>query len=126
VVVQNVTSFTVRISIAAPDLAKLRSGMNITASFLVGRHRNALLIPTPAIVSQKEGTGVYLLGPRQRPVFHPIQVGATVGTMTEVLAGLKEGERIFITFPGARRPNAKPVTSSSPFAQPGGAGRPPR
>jgi len=126
VVVQNVTSFEVRIAIAPADLPKLRSGMNITANFLVGRHKDALLIPTPAIVSQKEGTGVYLLGNGQRPVFHPIKVGATVGTTTEVLMGLKEGERIFITFPGARKPNGKPVTSSSPLAQPGGGGRPPR
>jgi HlyD family secretion protein len=126
VVVQNVTSFEVRIAIADGDRPKLRSGMNITANFLVGSHKNALLIPTPAIVSQKEGTGVYVLGKGQRPVFHPIKVGATVGTTTEVLAGLKEGERIFITFPGARKPNGKPVTSSSPLAQPGGAGRPPR
>jgi HlyD family secretion protein len=126
VVVQNVTSFEVRIAIAAADRPKLRSGMNITANFLVGKHKDALLIPTPAIVSQKEGTGVYLLGKGQRPVFHPIKVGSTVGTMTEVLAGLREGERIFITFPGARKPNGKPVTSSSPLAQPGGGGRPPR
>lgn len=126
VVVQNVTSFEVRIAIDQRDMPKLRSGMNITANFLVGRHKDALLIPTPAIVSQKEGTGVYLLGKGQRPVFHPIKVGATVGTTTEVLKGLKEGERIFITFPGARKPNGKPVTSSSPLAQPGGAGRPPR
>jgi HlyD family secretion protein len=126
VVVQNVTSFEVRIAIADADRPKLRSGMNITANFLVGNHKNALLIPTPAIVSQKEGTGVYLLGKGQRPVFHPIKVGATVGTTTEVLKGLKEGERVFITFPGARKPNGKPVTSSSPLAQPGGGGRPPR
>ncbi len=126
VVVQNVTSFEVRITIDHRDLAGLRSGMNITADFLVGEHRNALLIPTPAIVSQKEGTGVYLLSNGLRPLFHPIKVGATVGSATEVLAGLKEGERIYITFPGSRKPNGKPVTASSPLAQPGGAGRPPR
>ncbi len=126
VVVQNVTSFEVRITIDHHDLPRLRSGMNITVNFLVGEHNNALLIPTPAIVSQKEGTGVYLLRNGQRPVFRPIKVGATVGTATEVLAGLKEGERIYITFPGGRKPNSKPVKAASPFAQPGGQGRPPR
>jgi len=125
VVVQNVTSFEVRITIEPPDLTNLHSGMNITANFLVGHHKDALFIPTSAIVSQREGTGVYLLGTGQRPLFHPIKVGATVGSSTEVLAGLKEGERIFITLPGARPPNGKPV-STSPLAPPGGAGRPPR
>jgi HlyD family secretion protein len=126
VVVQNVTSFEVRITIDHRDISGLRSGMNITASFLVGEHKNALIIPTPAIVSQKEGNGVYVFKNGQSPLFRSIKVGATVGNATEVLAGLKQGERIYITFPGGRKPNSKPVTASSPFAQPGGQGRPPR
>ena len=124
VVVQNVTSFQVRIRLEDPDRAKLLSGMNFTAGFQVGRHPNALLIPTPAIVSQEQGTGVFVLGPNRQPQFQPIRVGATVGSHSEVLSGLKEGERIFITFPGRRAPNDKPVRSNSPFQQPqGGAGR---
>ena len=124
VVVQNVTSFQVRIRLEDPDRAKLLSGMNFTAGFQVGRHPNALLIPTPAIVSQEQGTGVFVLGPNSQPQFQPIRVGATVGSHSEVLSGLKEGERIFITFPGRRAPNDKPVRSNSPFQQPqGGAGR---
>jgi HlyD family secretion protein len=135
-VVQNVTSFQVRIiladqaslvdqgSLADQGSSKLISGMNFTAGFQVGRHPNALLIPTPAIVSQEQGTGVFVLGPNSQPQFQPIRVGATVGSHSEVLSGLKEGERIFITFPGRRAPNDKPVRSNSPFQQPqGGAGR---
>ena len=124
VVVQNVTSFQVRIRLVDPDRAKLLSGMNFTAGFQVGRHPNALLIPTSAIVSQEQGTGVYVLGKNRQPQFHPIRVGATVGTQSEVLSGLQEGERIFITFPGRRPPNDKPVRTNSPFQQPqGGASR---
>ncbi|MFN7629968.1 MAG: efflux RND transporter periplasmic adaptor subunit, partial [Cyanobacteriota bacterium] len=124
VVVQNVTSFQVRIQLVDPDRAKLLSGMNFTAGFQVGRHPNALLIPTSAIVSEEQGTGVYVLGSNRKPKFQPIRVGATVGTQSEVLSGLKEGERIFTTFPGRRPPNDKPVRSNSPFQQPqGGPGR---
>jgi HlyD family secretion protein len=124
VVVQNVTSFQVRIRLVDPDRGKLLSGMNFTAGFLVGRRPNALLIPTAAIVSEDKGTGVYVLGPEQKPRFRPIQAGTTVGTQTEVLSGLREGERLFITFPGRRPPNDRPVRSTSPFqAPPGGAGR---
>ena len=126
VVVQNVTSFEVRITIDPRDLSRLRSGMNITANFLVGKHMNALLIPTPAIVSQKEGAGVYLFSNSHPPTFRLIKVGATVGAETEVLAGLRQGERIYITFPGGRKPNSKPVKASSPFAQPSGTARPTR
>ena len=126
VVAQNVTSFQVRVQILDDAKNQLKSGMNLTASFLVGQHKGALLIPTPAVVSEAEGTGVYLLqngSNRDKPVFRPIRVGATVGTQTEVLSGLTVEDRVFITSPGKRKPNDKPV-KSSPFSNSGG--RPPR
>lgn len=123
VVVQNVTSFQVRIRLEDPGRDRLLSGMNFTANFEVGRHPNALLIPTTAVVSQRDGVGVYLLDSRMKPVFRPIQVGVTVGTQSEVLAGLKAGDRVFLTFPGRRPANERPVRSNSPFQQPQGAGR---
>jgi hypothetical protein len=55
VVVQNVTSFQVRLSLPKEGGPKLMSGMNFTANFLVGRHGDALLVPTSAIVSQEGG-----------------------------------------------------------------------
>jgi HlyD family secretion protein len=123
VVVQNVTSFQVRIQLEGPERDKLLSGMNFTAGFKVGRQPDALIIPTTAIVSQERGMGVYVLGGNRKPEFRPIQVGATLGTRSEVHSGLKAGERVFITFPGRRRPNDKPVRPNSPFQQPSGAGR---
>jgi HlyD family secretion protein len=60
------------------------------------------------------------------PRLRPVQVGATIGSRTEVLAGLKEGDRVYVSSPGGRRPNDRPVTASSPFQQPRGQGRMPR
>lgn len=126
VVEDNVTSFQVRISLGGEALTRLRSGMNLTANVLVGRRSDALLIPTPAIVSERDGTGVMVPGADQQPLFRPVQVGATIGTRTEVRSGLKEGERVYVSAPGRRRPNSRPVTGSSPFQQPRGQGRMPR
>jgi HlyD family secretion protein len=126
VVVQNVNSFQVRVRILDDAKNQLKSGMNLTANFLVGQRKGALLIPTPAVVSEAEGTGVYLTqggSDKNKPVFRPIQVGATVGTQTEVLSGLTAKDRVFITSPGKRKPNDKPV-KASPFTNSGG--RPPR
>ena len=122
VVVQNVTSFQVRLSLPKEGGPKLMSGMNFTANFLVGRHGDALLVPTSAIVSQEGGTGVLLHQAGGKPRFQPVRVGATVGPQTEVKSGLKEGQRVYISFPGQRKPNDKPVKSGSPF-QPAGGGR---
>jgi HlyD family secretion protein len=124
VVIQNVTSFQVRIT-PTPEAHRpaLMSGMDFTANFLVGRHPDALLIPTPTIVSREGGTGVYVLSAERKPVFRRVKVGSTVGAMTEVLTGLQAGERVFLSFPGQRRPNDRPVRSSSPFQPPGGGGR---
>ena len=125
IVVQNVTSFQVRIRILDDSQHRLKSGMNLTANFRVKDYTGALMIPTTAIVSQAEGMGVYLLKPGEQPEFQPIKVGATVGTQTQVLSGLAEGDRVFITFPGQRQPNNKPVRTS-PFGPPGGGSRLPR
>ena len=122
VVVQNVTSFQVRLSLPKEGGPKLMSGMNFTANFLVGRRNNALLVPTSAIVSQEGGTGVLLHQAGGKPRFQPVRVGATVGAQTEVLSGIKADQRVYISFPGQRKPNNKPVKSGSPF-QPAGGGR---
>ncbi len=123
VVSQNVTSFQVRVQILDDAKNQLKSGMNLTANFLVGQRQGALLIPTPAVVSEAQGTGVYLLQGKSKSVFRPIRVGATVGTQTEVLSGLTAEDRVFITSPGKRKPNDKPP-KSSPFSS--SSGRPPR
>ncbi len=128
VVEQNVTSFQVRIALDPEARRLLRSGMNLTANVLVGRRPEALLIPTAAIVSQGDGTGVFVLNQEGRPRFRPVRVGATVGIETEALSGVAEGDRVLLTLPGRRRPNDRPPRSSSPFGQPGrgGGGRLPR
>ncbi len=127
VIEQNVTSFQVRIALAPEARAQLRSGMNLTASVVLGRRPGALLVPTAAIVSERGGTGVYVSGgDGEGPRFRPLQVGATVGTETEVLGGLREGERVFLSLPGRRQPNPRPVNAASPFQQPRGQGRLPR
>lgn len=121
VVTQNVTSFEVRVHILDDVKNQLKSGMNLSADFLVGKHKNALLVPTTAIVSEADGTAVYLSG-AQKPRLRKVRVGATVGAQTEILAGLAAGDRVFITFPGQRKPNDRPVrTNGSPLA---GGGRP--
>ncbi|WP_218082014.1 efflux RND transporter periplasmic adaptor subunit [Anthocerotibacter panamensis] len=106
IVVQNVTSFEVKATILTKPSA-LRAGMNVDVDFYVGALKNALMVPTVAIVRQENQTGVYVAGADQKPTFTPITPGATVDTRTQVLSGLKGSEQVFISFPEGFRPETK-------------------
>ncbi len=103
VVEQNVTSFQVRVAIET-GLNKLRSGMNADLTFLGSALKNTLVVPTVAIATQDGQTGVYLPGPDQKPQFHPITIGTSIQDQTQVLEGLKSGQRVFIEFPENQKP----------------------
>jgi HlyD family secretion protein len=99
----NVTSFEVRVEILT-GLEQLRSGMNTDLTFLGDTLQNALVVPTVAIATQKGKTGVYLPGENNKPQFQPVTIGSSIQDQTQVLKGLKQGERVFIDFPEDQKP----------------------
>ena len=105
VVEQNVTSFKVRVAL---DTGKneLRSGMNIDMTFLGEALKDALLVPTVAIVTEKGKTGV-LVPQQNKPQFRPVTIGPSIENQTQILSGLKEGDRVFIDLPEEQRPKKK-------------------
>ena len=115
---QNVTSFEVKAAIASDNQQLLRSGMNVNVEFKAGELDNAMVVPTVAIARQENGTGVFVAGENNKPIFTPIQTGTTVNDKTEVLSGLTGTERVFITFP----PGTKPQTRSPSFLPGMGSG----
>jgi HlyD family secretion protein len=98
VVKQNVTSFQVRIELTS-GLDKLRSGMNVDTTFLGDQVDNALVVPTVAIVSKDGDPGVLIPDDKNRPQFRSVVLGSTVGNQTQILEGLKTGERVFTDIP---------------------------
>lgn len=117
---QNVTNFEVKTSIDDRQ-NNLQAGMNVNVKFNVGKIDNALVIPTVAIVRQTEGTGVLLASREQgRPRFQRITTGATVDDKTIVESGLKEGDRVLISFPQGERPQSR-TPSIFPGAPGGGS-----
>jgi HlyD family secretion protein len=104
IVQQNVTSFEVKVAILSDPQKLLRAGMNVNVEFDAGQLDNVLVVPTVAIVRQPQGTGVYVWGQDNRSEFVPITTGMTVNDKTEVRSGLREGDRVFITFPEGQRP----------------------
>ncbi|WKT82624.1 MULTISPECIES: efflux RND transporter periplasmic adaptor subunit [unclassified Thermosynechococcus] len=103
VVEQNVTFFQVRVSLVT-GLQKLRSGMNVDLDFLGQKINNALLVPTVAIAVERGQTGVYVVGEDNRPKFRPVTIGSSWQDQTQIISGLRAGERVFIDFPERLRP----------------------
>jgi HlyD family secretion protein len=118
---QNVTNFTVKLSINDPK-NELQAGMNVNIKFDVGTLDNALVIPTVAIVRQEQGTGVFVArkGENGKPKFQSITTGASVMDKTVVMSGVEEGDKILISFPQGERP-----PSRTPSMFPGMGGGPP-
>lgn len=98
VVEQGVTSFQVRVALDT-GTDKLRSGLNVDLTFLGDRVNNALVLPTVSIVTEKGKTGVLILDANNKPQFREITVGAQIKDQTQILEGVKEGDRIFVNPP---------------------------
>jgi HlyD family secretion protein len=79
---------------------ELRSGMNVDLTFLGEQLSNALVVPTVAIVTQDGGeTGVMVPDLDNKPKFKPVKIGPTIQNQTQILEGLRQGERVFIELP---------------------------
>jgi HlyD family secretion protein len=98
VIEQGVTSFQVRVALDT-GTDKLRSGLNVDLTFLGDRVNNALVLPTVSIVTEKGKTGVLVPDANNKPQFREITVGAQIQDQTQILGGVKEGDRIFVNPP---------------------------
>lgn len=96
---QNVTSFEVKVTIISDSENLLKSGMNVEAQFQVERLKDALVVPTAAVVRRENLTGVLVAGRDRRPIFVPVEIGVTVENLTEIRAGLKGNEKVLLSLP---------------------------
>jgi len=123
--VQNVVTYDTIISVNNPDL-KLKPGMTANVSIIVARRENALKLPNAALRfrlpdttpanskrEHKPTRNVYILDAAGKPQPVPIKTGITDGIFTEILDGLKEGDKVVTGSTGARANAAAPA---SPFS----------
>jgi macrolide-specific efflux system membrane fusion protein len=76
----------------------MRSGMTVNVEFLVDGKDDALLVPTEAIQTSKDGKITVLVpgAKGERPHSVEVVAGLTNGTQTEVTSGLAEGDMVLI------------------------------
>ncbi|MBD1822501.1 efflux RND transporter periplasmic adaptor subunit [Cyanobacteria bacterium FACHB-DQ100] len=99
---RDVTSFSVRIDILT-GRDKLRSKMNANVNFLGDSIPNTLVVPTAALSTQRGQTGVWVPGENNKPRFQRVTTGLSFDNETQILDGIKAGDRIFVQPPEGQR-----------------------
>jgi len=95
---QNVTLFQVRLEILS-GLDRLQSGMNVDLTFIGETRDDAIVVPSVAIITHRGQTGVLIPDAEDEAQFHPVTIGANVGSNVQILDGLAAGDRVFIGLP---------------------------
>ncbi|MGA1622838.1 MAG: efflux RND transporter periplasmic adaptor subunit, partial [Synechocystis sp.] len=98
IVENNVTSFEVTIGLVTGQ-NQLRSKMNADVVFKGQSLENALTVPTVAIVTLGGETGVMVPDEENKPEFQPVTIGLVLDDETQILSGIKRGQRVFIDLP---------------------------
>jgi HlyD family secretion protein len=94
----NVTNFEVRVSIDNPG-NELKANMTANAEIVLEERPNSLIVPEAAIrYDARRNPSVDVLDRAARTGRRrvPIKVGISSGTRTQVLEGLKEGDRVVL------------------------------
>ena len=94
----NVTTFEVRVTISNPQ-GKLLANMTANAEIVLEEHKKVLLIPEAALVYDKDkNVSVQRLDPAAKQGWRklPLKIGISNGQRTEVLEGLKEGDKLVL------------------------------
>jgi HlyD family secretion protein len=95
-----ITQFQVRIQLDDEAAKTLKSRLNVTVNFIAGQIKEALVVPTPAVITNKEGkTGVLVPDPKKGPILRPVISGQNLGDKTQIVSGLKAGEQVFSKLP---------------------------
>jgi len=85
-------TFRVRLEMPEGQFA-LYPGMFVKVAFVVGEAER-LLVPTAALMRRSEVTGVYVVDDENKVRMRQLRVGGEFGDHTEVLSGLRSGERV--------------------------------
>jgi len=85
-------TFRVRLELPEGQFG-LYPGMFVKVAFVIGTSQR-LLVPSAALIRRSEVTGVYVVDESGTVRMRQVRVGGKFGERTEVLSGLREGERV--------------------------------
>ena len=82
-----------------PTTAELRPEMSIRADVITGARSDVLMVPVTAVFNQQGAHVVYVVGATGTET-RPVELGQSNDRMVEIVAGLREGERVSLSAPG--------------------------
>jgi membrane fusion protein, multidrug efflux system len=103
------------------DQYRLKPGMYARVGIITESHRNALVVPTNALVDVSGTRGVYL-SVNNVAAFHPVKIGIEGNERTEILDGLADGDRVVTTGAAGLR-NGDPIVLAGGGGNGGRGGR---
>ncbi|MFB5674327.1 efflux RND transporter periplasmic adaptor subunit [Paenibacillus terreus] len=95
------TAYPIELSVKNPD-GKLKTGMVMEISILLGTHKDVLFVPAMAIRSEGGQDGVYVASNPAAPEayeFVPVEQGFYTPDRVELKSGVKEGDTVVIPAP---------------------------
>lgn len=96
----DVASGTTRMQLVVDNAAgELMPGAYATVRLTVGDRRDVLVVPSSAIIFDKEGLRVAIVGSDGRVVLKPIKIGRDRGSKVEIASGLAPEDRVIESAP---------------------------
>ncbi|MEO7192586.1 MAG: efflux RND transporter periplasmic adaptor subunit [Vicinamibacterales bacterium] len=84
----------VRLAFTKPT--SLPAGTTVQLEIVGEERKNAIVIPSAAVVEDEGDIFVMVAGPDNKAHKYPVSVGLTTQTMSEVTSGLKAGDRVIV------------------------------
>ncbi|HKO19817.1 MAG TPA: efflux RND transporter periplasmic adaptor subunit [Acidobacteriaceae bacterium] len=94
----NVTTFEVRVSIDNPG-GELKANMTANAEILLDEHKGVLTVPENAVsYDNQKNASVQVPDSNQKEGWRkvPVTAGLSNGSVTEIVSGLKEGDKVIL------------------------------
>src|SRR5687768_11249262 len=112
---------TAPIEIEIPNAGfRLKPGMYARVSILTGSKKNALVVPSNAVVDLGGRRGVFM-PINEAAAFRALQLGTESNDVIEVLAGLNEGDMVITTGAGALRDSDRILIAGQVGSRRGGS-----
>ena len=89
-------SVTAAVRLRPSSVSKLTAGMSVQVEILGPEHAAAALVPSAAVIRDGEATIVMTVGADSKAHRNEVEVGVTSPDATEILKGIKSGDRVIV------------------------------